>query len=645
MIRMLKRILYVLLLTAICTCLWACGQQTITAENTTEPPAPGLTLVAADDTMVILYSGFANDDTVVAPEEILTEGDLQYYRYPDAQGSYHYTVSGNNYYSITKNIYVAPGGSVSFEVTPEIRANEGWEAKNVVMFSDAYLANFPSDPSLWPDYQEAFQTPQFTTESAQHQHTTQAEMEAFISTLDGTNDNMYVYSMGVTGYGNNMPLAVFTKTDLSQANSLEEVAELVNGNGKPTIHYQGQMHGNEPAAGEAVLAMMLKLSGTYGEEVLDTVNIYCIPRVNPDGAQDDTRRPPSDRDINSDYLLAKNTETQAVLKVANLFKPIVMIDSHEYTAELENESEAWKDLLISPGFNPTSGQAFVDMGMAITENAFTTVAQQGMSYNYYTGLVNSRSAYVGRNYSSLTGTLFFLIESRGIYFGTQQYERRTVGHLITATSIIDYVVKNADAVSTVVKEEKQRIIENGLTYDESDVLVLQSSETRHPELDISITRYNTATGEGKPSTIEIKVIDQIDRSRTAPTAYVIPAGESWTTNVLRLMDIHGISYTFAPAGSSIMLQGYTGSTEEITLTAENRVYFKNGAYIFTMAQEKAKILGMLFEPDVTDIADGKSTMAMAGIIPQIDDTYPIYRYIRDLNSDGSIKGLKTTTAS
>ena len=641
---MMKRFLSLLLITALCAGLLACAQPAY--EQVTEPAtAPGLTLTAHKDVMVILYSGFLNDDTVVAPAQITDEGDLRHYYYPDALGSYHYTASGNDYYSITKNIYIPENSGVAFDVTPEKCAGAGWEPTEVLMFADDYIANFPNDPALWPDYQEAFQTPEFTTESAAHQHTTQQEMEAFIDQLDQKTAHMYTYSMGVTGYGNNIPLAVFTKTDLSQANSLEEVAQLLQENGKLTIHYQGQMHGNEPAAGEAVLAMMLKLSGSYGVDVLDTVNIYCIPRLNPDGAQDNTRRPPSGRDINADYLLAKNMETRAVLQVANLFKPTVMIDSHEYTAELDRDEESWKDLLISPGFNPTSGEAFRNLGITMTQNAFKAAESQGMSYNYYVGLVNSKSAYVGRNYAALSGTLFFLIESRGIYFGNQQYARRTVGHLITATSFIDYIIENADTVRSIVNGEKQRIIESGLTYEEDDILVLQSSSTRHPELDIPITRYNTATGEGQPSTIEIEVIDQIDRSRPAPTAYVIPAGESWTGNVLQLMDLHGIRYSFAPAGSSILLQSYTGNTQEATVTEEQRVYFKNGAYVFTMAQEKAKVLAMLLEPDVNDVADSKSNLVMDGVILQQGDSFPIYRYIHDLNEDGSIKGLKTTDAN
>ena len=618
---------------------------TVTADATTKTwqctdteKIVGLKLQAASDVTVKLYPGFSGG-TAIAPLKTDTQNGITSYYFPNLKGSYRYTASGTGYYSITKNLYVSPEEAQvlsTLDVTPSKRDGKGWEPTKVVLFTDEYMENFPDDASLWPDYPEAFMTPEFTTESAQHRHTTQKEMEDFIQALDAQTPYMYTYTIGISPFGNALPMAVYTKTDLSQAKSLEEVAQLLNENGKLTIHYQGQMHGNEPAGGEGVLAMMLKLCGQYGEDILDTVNIYCLPRVNPDGAQNDVRNSPTTGiDQNRDFLLAKNVEVQCVHRITNLFNPLVMIDSHEYTAEPERTSEAWHDLLISPGFSPTSGEDFVELGITMTQDAFAAAEEQGLSYNFYTGLVNSKAAYVGRNYAALEGTLFFLIETRGIYFGNEIYGRRTVGHLITATSFIDYIVENADTVRNVVTAEKQRIIDTGKTYEESDVLVLESSESKHPELNLSTISYDTATGVGSPSTISIRMVDVIDRSRPAPTAYVIPAGESWTQAVLDLMDIHTIDYTFIPADSAILLQGYTGTTTEADVTPETAVSFPNGAYVLTMAQEEAKILAFLMEPDVTDIAPGNSTLAMAGIIPTTNG-FPIYRYIRDLNADGSI---------
>ncbi|WP_204388651.1 M14 family zinc carboxypeptidase, partial [Bifidobacterium pullorum] len=79
-----------------------------------------------------------------------------------------------------------------------------------------------------------------------------------------------------------MPIAVFTDTDLSSAASLEEAGELVSDNGKLTVWIQAQIHPNEPAAGEAALVMVSDLCGSYGDAVLDDINVVVVPRINPD---------------------------------------------------------------------------------------------------------------------------------------------------------------------------------------------------------------------------------------------------------------------------------------------------------------------------------------------------------------------------
>jgi hypothetical protein len=85
-----------------------------------------------------------------------------------------------------------------------------------------------------------------------------------------------------------------------------------------------------------------------------------------------------------------------------------------------------------------------------------------------------------------------------------------------------------------------------------------------------------------------------------------------------------------------MLQQYTGTVEEAGLTAEKRVSFEKGAYVFCCNQVTGGILSMLLEPDVTDGADHSGTLAQQGIIRVNDGYFPIYRYIRDLNADGFI---------
>ncbi|MCY8373281.1 M14 family zinc carboxypeptidase, partial [Bacillus haynesii] len=71
---------------------------------------------------------------------------------------------------------------------------------------------------------------------------------------------------------------------------------------KPTVWLQGQIHGNEPAAGESALAIAEKLAGPYGDKVLDKINVIVVPRVNPDGSYQFNRRLASGIDGNRDHV-------------------------------------------------------------------------------------------------------------------------------------------------------------------------------------------------------------------------------------------------------------------------------------------------------------------------------------------------------
>ena len=51
----------------------------------------------------------------------------------------------------------------------------------------------------------------------------------------------------------------------------------------------GQQHGNEPAGGEAMLALAAALSSGELEPLLGRISVVIVPRGNPDGAAADRR--------------------------------------------------------------------------------------------------------------------------------------------------------------------------------------------------------------------------------------------------------------------------------------------------------------------------------------------------------------------
>ena len=214
------------------------------------------------------------------------------------------------------------------------------------------------------------------------------------------------------------------------------------------------------------------------------------------------------------------------------------------------------------------------------------------------------------------------------------------------TTFYDYMKEHRDEVKAIIVADQQRIISSGKTFDETDIIPLQTGTTSHPELAWTIPTYDGATGLFKKyQTTTPDVYDDIQRSRPAPTAYVLPAGENWVADVLKIMERHGITYTTLPAGSTVKLRQYTGSRAEAALTDETAVSFPEGAYVFTMDTQKAMILATLLEPDMTDTArtltsgNGNYTATSGDThtyIAPVDGVFPIYRYEHDLNDKGMI---------
>ena len=608
---------------------------------------------------VKLYKGFTTSASY-EQTPVYTEGGDQYFAV--TAGSRYTCVSkptsGYGRYHLRQNIYITQEEAAVktvLDVTPSVRSTNGWDPSGMVyQNTDEVEANYPSDASLWPQYAQHFTTPAFESGRNAHQQTTQTEMMNFITNLDGVGDDMYVYILGKSGGRKeseyfDIPLVLFTKADISSATTLEEVAALIRADseekGKLTVQYQAEIHGDEPASCEAALGMIKRLDGSYGQELLDSMNIFVIPRLSPNGAYRSNRMVyytnTTTTNPNGDFLKLRSKEVQLRMVAFNLFDPDVVFDAHEYRNSPESTSVKKQDLLISSTFLATFNQSFRDTAIEMAYAAFNQLEQDDLSYGWYTDYINGSNAGIGNSGTSFRGSFCVLMESQGIDRGLHNLERRVAAHASAMTAMLNYLNENAKGVKAVVRTQKQQLVDAGKTYEEEDVVVLDFSSSKHPEYNIASQTVNLSTGQLTPSVQEANISDVILRCRTAPTAYVIPAGMRYTQAVLDLMDKHGIFYEFIPADSVVELQQYGVEYDEsgiatgnATLLPETLTQFPQGAYVFTMAQVDREILARLMEPDVTDSAGG--TLVGQGIISADADRYPIYRYIHDLNSDGSI---------
>ena len=613
---------------------------------------------------VKLYSGFGIDSTKLQTP-VFTEtvdGVAQDYYLVSAASRYYCVAkptSGYARYNDQYCIYITEeeaGQKTVMDVTPQKRSTSGWDPSGALLhYTDETMTNiYKSSPDLWPQYAEMFTTPAFQSGRNQHRQTTQTEMMNFINSLDDADDNMHVYIIGKSNGAKaseqfDIPMVLFTTTDLSSATTMEEAAELVKANGKLTVHYQAQIHGDEPAAAEAALGMIKRLDGEYGESLLDSMNIYVIPRLNPWGAYKSNRLSylnGSTTDPNRDFLHLYTSEVQARMMVYNLFNPEVVFDNHEYQVSNTYNRVKFRDMSLCchPLFNFT--QEYQDTALEIAQAAFSQLEKDDLTYRWYDDSVGGLGGNTGSSNTAFRGSIHILMETDGCDRGLQFYERRVAAHASALGGILAYLDENAQAVKSTVQAQRDLIVENGKTYEEDDVLVFsyKSADREDLHIDGHYILLDSGTIEDKISSFPASYPSIITRSRVAPTAYVIPAGESYTETVLALMDKQGISYDFLAAGSEIFLQQYTlislneedGMIAEAGLTEEKVVAFPNGAYAFTMDQEDALILACLMEPDMNIVRSQKGTLVHQEIIAETDGYYPIYRYIRDLNAKGEV---------
>ena len=419
---------------------------------------------------------------------------------------------------------------------------------------------------------------------------------------------MHLYSAGTTpNYKYDLPLALFTTSEIPANATLAEAAKIVKSNGKVNIWYQAQIHPNEPAAGEGALVMIDNfVNDPAYKALLDKVNIVIVPRINPDGSYLFSRATYDGFDMNRDHMSLKAAELAQLHTAYRLFMSEVVIDTHEFTfyGAKDGMMNNADDLETTPATSLNDDPAVTKIGLDMAKHAFADAENAGLRVYHYGTTVNNP---IGRAYFGLYNALSFLIETRGIGAGRQNFERR------------------------VFSQE---------TYEESDVLALYQTKSGKTMTDYTATRvqYTMDGTEKAGKATALSLNDTITRGRTRPTAYVIPADAANIEKILYIMDNQGAEYYKLNAGTTASLQQYYYIGEymendkakgiEAGLRDAADVTFASGAYVFPMDQVAGNVIAMLCEPDVTDSNGYDGTLYQYKQIDYDKDSknFPMYRY-------------------
>ncbi len=97
-----------------------------------------------------------------------------------------------------------------------------------------------------------------------------------------------------------------------------------------------RQHGDEPASTEAALRLLHTVTTGHDPTLtqdLKRVTLYLMPMVNPDGADAMTRRNGVGADLNRDWGVFSQPETQAAARAARLIRPQIIIDAHNWDGD------------------------------------------------------------------------------------------------------------------------------------------------------------------------------------------------------------------------------------------------------------------------------------------------------------------------
>lgn len=493
--------------------------------------------------------------------------------------------------------------------------------------SEAVLQHYPPVPGVTLD-SPAFRTPEPAL-------TSQQAMADFLAGLVRDAPTAQLGSVGRSQQDRDIPMLYLTAEGLADAVAIRKL-------GRPIVWLIGQQHGNEPAGGEAMLALASALAKGELAPILGKVSVVIVPRVNVDGAAADRRVLASGADPNRDHLLLSQPETLAMHKAMQALPPDVVFDHHEF-------SVAWRwlekfgglqraDVMILEATNPVIPKALTDIERGLYRPALEEAirAHGLLPHDYVTtgrdpadrrASLGGTAPGIARNTFGLRGSVSYLIETRGAGIGLEGYQRRVATHYLLAKAALEATARDPKGLL----ERLARVREQA-TSDRGG-LVVSYTEGEH---EIDLPMIDPQSGADRAT--RLRLVDSRDIRpvdvRERPRGYLVTHGGD---AVAKKLALNAVKSCTIGATASVAVEAYDvarldrpAGRDSINPDQPLKVRVRPGtinvpagSLFVPMAQPAAGIVASALEPD------SPGSYVGAGVIPltRSETEPPVYRVL------------------
>lgn len=378
------------------------------------------------------------------------------------------------------------------------------------------------------------------------------EITGYIRMLDKKSDLLKVEVIGHSVQGRNLYGLKFSSSKFGREDT------------KIRVLIFAQQHGNEQSGKEGTLLLARELIKDENRYLFDSIDLFLVPQVNPDGSEVNQRKNANQADLNRNHLILTEPEPQALHRIFDRYLFEVTMDVHEYSPY----GEEWKtygyrknsELTIGTTTNPNVSPAIRELSSRdFLPFIFKYIRDKGFSVFEYCpggppGINYIRHSTFdindGRQSLGIQNTFSFIQEGmNGPDDFVANLKKRSESQCAGMRGLLEYAYRNKQKIKSLVENERDNLVSG----TGNQVVSIQSEHVRNGQK-LELPLFSHKTGKDTLVVVEdyrpvVSSIYDVQR----PLGYLLPVNDPALMDWVKRQDFIVAAY---PEKSHLKIEQY-----------------------------------------------------------------------------------------